>query len=109
MIADAGLTTLIEVDGGVKIENAKTIADAGADILVMVPLFSVQAIILKPWRRSMKSSETDKLFEKAEALRQKSRYTEALTLYKNALKIMSLHGSTAAFWNVSFPLETSTE
>jgi len=34
----------------------------------------------------MKSSETDKLFEKAETLRQKSRYTEALDLYKQALK-----------------------
>jgi tetratricopeptide (TPR) repeat protein len=34
----------------------------------------------------MKSLETDKLFEKAESFRQKSRYAEALGLYKQALK-----------------------
>ncbi len=39
MITDAGLVPLIEVDGGVKIENAREIADAGADILVMGSAF----------------------------------------------------------------------
>ncbi|HDL21194.1 MAG TPA: ribulose-phosphate 3-epimerase [Nitrospirae bacterium] len=35
IIRENDLTTAIEVDGGVKLENAKEIADAGADILVM--------------------------------------------------------------------------
>jgi len=35
----------------------------------------------------MKSLETDKLFEKAETLRQKSRYAESLDLYKQTLKV----------------------
>ncbi|HWR58084.1 MAG TPA: ribulose-phosphate 3-epimerase [Thermodesulfovibrionales bacterium] len=35
MITEKGLPALIEVDGGVKYENAKTVAEAGADILVM--------------------------------------------------------------------------
>lgn len=39
MINDAGLATSLEVDGGVKIENAGKIADAGADILVMGSAF----------------------------------------------------------------------
>jgi ribulose-phosphate 3-epimerase len=39
MISKTGRTPLIEVDGGVKIENAKEIADAGADILVMGSAF----------------------------------------------------------------------
>lgn len=39
IIADRGLSALIEVDGGVKIDNAKVIADAGADILVMGSAF----------------------------------------------------------------------
>jgi ribulose-phosphate 3-epimerase len=39
MITDAGVTPLIEVDGGVKIKNAKEVADAGADILVMGSAF----------------------------------------------------------------------
>ncbi|MBS1233311.1 MAG: tetratricopeptide repeat protein, partial [Nitrospirae bacterium] len=34
----------------------------------------------------MKSSKTDKLFEKAEAFRQKSRYSESLELFNQALK-----------------------
>jgi ribulose-phosphate 3-epimerase len=39
MLSAAGLTPLIEVDGGVKPDNAKEIADAGADILVMGSAF----------------------------------------------------------------------
>lgn len=39
MLNAAGLSALIEVDGGVKIENAKQIAEAGADILVMGSAF----------------------------------------------------------------------
>ena len=39
MLSDAGAAALIEVDGGVKIENAREVADAGADILVMGSAF----------------------------------------------------------------------
>ncbi len=39
MIADRRLPVMIEVDGGVKYDNAKTVADAGADILVMGSAF----------------------------------------------------------------------
>ena len=39
MIREAGVSPLIEVDGGVKLDNAKEIADAGADILVMGSAF----------------------------------------------------------------------
>jgi ribulose-phosphate 3-epimerase len=39
LIKEKGLNTLLEVDGGVKLENAKEIADAGADILVMGSAF----------------------------------------------------------------------
>ncbi len=39
MIRDRGLSTLIEVDGGVKPENAKLVTDAGADMLVMGSAF----------------------------------------------------------------------
>jgi ribulose-phosphate 3-epimerase len=35
MVSERGLTTHIEVDGGIKISNAREVADAGADILVM--------------------------------------------------------------------------
>ena len=38
-IRERGLDVLIEVDGGVKIDNAREIADAGADILVMGSAF----------------------------------------------------------------------
>lgn len=38
-ISERGSSTLIEVDGGVKPENAKKVADAGADILVMGSAF----------------------------------------------------------------------
>jgi len=39
VIMDKGLSTLIEVDGGVKPDNARLVADAGADILVMGSAF----------------------------------------------------------------------
>ena len=39
MLGEEGLSTLIEVDGGVKLDNAKDVADAGADILVMGSAF----------------------------------------------------------------------
>jgi ribulose-phosphate 3-epimerase len=39
MIPGTGRAPLIEVDGGIKIDNAKMIADAGADILVMGSAF----------------------------------------------------------------------
>jgi ribulose-phosphate 3-epimerase len=39
MIKAAGSRALIEIDGGVKLDNAKEIADAGADILVMGSAF----------------------------------------------------------------------
>jgi len=38
-ISESGLQTLIEVDGGVKPGNAKEVAEAGADILVMGSAF----------------------------------------------------------------------
>lgn len=38
-ISEAGLSAVIEVDGGVKPDNAKEIAEAGADILVMGSAF----------------------------------------------------------------------
>lgn len=39
LIKDRQCSTLVEVDGGIKLENAKDIADAGADILVMGSAF----------------------------------------------------------------------
>jgi ribulose-phosphate 3-epimerase len=39
IVRERGLDILIEVDGGVKINNARSIADAGADILVMGSAF----------------------------------------------------------------------
>jgi ribulose-phosphate 3-epimerase len=39
IITEEGLSAVIEVDGGIKIDNAKEIADAGADILVMGSAF----------------------------------------------------------------------
>ncbi len=39
MISEAGLSVPIEVDGGIKPSNAKMVADAGADILVMGSAF----------------------------------------------------------------------
>ena len=38
-IEEKGLTTLIEVDGGINVDNAKDVASAGADILVMGSAF----------------------------------------------------------------------
>jgi len=38
-IKNRGLSTLIEVDGGIKLENAKDVVSAGADILVMGSAF----------------------------------------------------------------------
>lgn len=39
IIKERGLETLIEVDGGIKCGNAKKVADAGADVLVMGSAF----------------------------------------------------------------------
>ncbi len=39
MMTETGVSPLIEVDGGVKIDNAREIVDAGADILVMGSAF----------------------------------------------------------------------
>lgn len=39
MIVESGSSVLVEVDGGVKPENARQVADAGADILVMGSAF----------------------------------------------------------------------
>ncbi|MBM4137317.1 MAG: ribulose-phosphate 3-epimerase [Nitrospira sp.] len=39
LLNDKGLSTLIEVDGGIKLDNAKSIQSAGADILVMGSAF----------------------------------------------------------------------
>jgi len=39
ILREKGLSTLIEVDGGIKLENALDVLDAGADILVMGSAF----------------------------------------------------------------------
>ncbi len=39
IIREKGLSTLVEVDGGVKLENASNVINAGADILVMGSAF----------------------------------------------------------------------
>ena len=39
IIRNRGLSTLIEVDGGIKLDNAKEVVSAGADILVMGSAF----------------------------------------------------------------------
>ncbi len=39
MMTETGVSPLIEVDGGIKIDNAREIVDAGADILVMGSAF----------------------------------------------------------------------
>jgi ribulose-phosphate 3-epimerase len=51
MIIDAGLSPLIEVDGGVKPENAKEVAAAGADVLVMGSAFFTPGDYGKTMRR----------------------------------------------------------
>jgi ribulose-phosphate 3-epimerase len=51
LLAELGFPVLIEVDGGIKYENAKEVADAGADILVMGSAFfnsgNYQALIAR--------------------------------------------------------------
>ncbi len=39
LVEERGFSTLIEVDGGINLDNIKTVADAGADILVMGSAF----------------------------------------------------------------------
>lgn len=39
MLRERGIEALVEVDGGVKISNAREVADAGADVLVMGSAF----------------------------------------------------------------------
>ncbi len=39
MLKERGIEALVEVDGGVKISNAREVADAGADVLVMGSAF----------------------------------------------------------------------
>jgi ribulose-phosphate 3-epimerase len=39
LLSDKGLSTFIEVDGGIKLNNAADIISAGADILVMGSAF----------------------------------------------------------------------
>lgn len=56
MILSNKLQTLIEVDGGVKLENAKKIVQAGADILVMGSAFFEQKdykIFMKQLRKEL--------------------------------------------------------
>jgi len=57
VIAEKKLSLLIEVDGGVKPENAAEIAAAGADILVMGSAFfgsGDYAILMKRLREELK-------------------------------------------------------
>lgn len=57
MISSKNAKALIEVDGGVKMENAKTIVEAGADILVMGSEFFGQKdykIFLKQLRKELR-------------------------------------------------------
>ncbi len=51
MILDAGLSPIIEVDGGVKPENAREVAAAGADVLVMGSAFFTSGDYGKTMRR----------------------------------------------------------
>jgi ribulose-phosphate 3-epimerase len=39
LIREKGLSTIIEVDGGIKLDNLHTVVSAGADILVMGSAF----------------------------------------------------------------------
>lgn len=43
MILSRGASAMVEVDGGIKLENAKEVASAGADILVMGSAFFAQS------------------------------------------------------------------
>ncbi len=59
LLREKGLTTLIEVDGGVKIENAPEIISAGADILVMGSAFfnsKDYGTVIKQFREILKNS-----------------------------------------------------
>ncbi|MBM4140100.1 MAG: ribulose-phosphate 3-epimerase [Nitrospira sp.] len=52
-IKNRGLSTLIEVDGGIKLDNAKDVVSAGADILVMGSAFfnsKDYGIVIKQFR-----------------------------------------------------------
>ncbi len=58
LLREKGLTTLIEVDGGVKIENAPEIISAGADILVMGSAFfnsKDYGTVIKQFREILKN------------------------------------------------------
>jgi ribulose-phosphate 3-epimerase len=59
LLREKGLSTLIEVDGGVKIENAPEIISAGADILVMGSAFfnsKDYGTVIKQFREILKNS-----------------------------------------------------
>lgn len=58
LIREKGLSTLIEVDGGVKLENAPEIISAGADILVMGSAFfnsKNYGTVIKQFREILKN------------------------------------------------------
>ena len=58
LLREKGLTTLIEVDGGVKLENAPEIISAGADILVMGSAFfnsKDYGTVIKQFREILKN------------------------------------------------------
>ncbi len=58
LLREKGLSTLIEVDGGVKIENAPEIISAGADILVMGSAFfnsKDYGTVIKQFREILKN------------------------------------------------------
>ena len=58
LLREKGLSTLIEVDGGVKIENALEIISAGADILVMGSAFfnsKDYGTVIKQFREILKN------------------------------------------------------
>jgi ribulose-phosphate 3-epimerase len=59
LLREKGLSTLIEVDGGVKLENAPEIISAGADILVMGSAFfnfKDYGTVIKQFREILKNS-----------------------------------------------------
>ena len=58
LLKEKGLSTLIEVDGGVKLENALEIISAGADILVMGSAFfnsKDYGTVIKQFRENLKN------------------------------------------------------